>query len=56
MDICIQHFSNKILKKEGKEAENDSTENESETEYITLPYIGNYSKVAKNKINKLFKM
>ena len=52
IDKCIRNFLNKIFEKGVQESQ--KKENELETRYITLPYIGDYSKVAKNKINKLF--
>ena len=49
IDKCVRQFLNKKILKEGKEVLPEGLE----TRYITLPYIGDYSKVARNKVKEL---
>ena len=49
VDKCIRQFLNKIFVKVEKKVLPERTE----TRYIILPYIGNYSKVARDKIKNL---
>ena len=57
IDKCIKTFLNKKLenKKQTNINNNNDDNNDVQTRYITLPYIGDYSKVTKNKIKNLVK-
>ena len=52
--MCVNYFLSKTIpKREEKEKKLDEVEHESR--YITLPYLGEYSKVAKSKIKDMVK-
>ena len=55
IDKCVKDFLNKKLEKTGESENKQETEVETESRYVTLPYIGDYSKIAKTKIVKMFK-
>ena len=52
IDRCIRIFLNKIFVSGERD---DINKKDLQTRYVILPYIGDYSKVAKNKIKKLIK-
>ena len=55
IDKCVREFLNKKLQKTGEAEKKQEIEGKVESRYVTLPYIGDYSKIAKNKIIKMFK-
>ena len=55
IDKFVEKILEKMQQKESEVEKKPEIEMGQESRYITLPYIGDYSKVAKIKINNLFK-
>ena len=53
IDKMVKRFLDNKLKKEKAQNSNNTNEDEKENIYIKLPYIGELSKIAKNKISKM---